>query len=409
MRIDPYNHERKYKNWKRQVGQDGIPGLSRANSDLILRYLNDMELGLNVAKGSVKGARSYTRLNTLRTKLIFFSDLASKEFGLDCLTNMASEQIVALIQRMRNGEIKTRTGRRFKSAGYYASVFKAFWHWHQTVSRKEGVHVPDITVDLDTRDSKPTWVYLTEEQVRSLAAQAKFNYRVLILFIFDSGLRSPGELVNVRVQDLSDDCRVLHVREETSKTFGRKIKLMLSSALLKEYIQQQNLEPQDRLFRLKPYRANQYLKRLAARVLGDGLSQAGKRFSELTMYDLRHCSCCYWLPRYKSESALKYRFGWKKSDKIYYYSEMLGMRDTIADEDLLLDTSKTELERQLGKTEQERSILQERVEQMEAQMRQILLVVEQMARSETSQPPIAWSTPATNGAGATPATHERAV
>ncbi len=66
---------------------------------------------------------------------------------------------------------------------------------------------------------------------------------------------------------------------------------------------------------------------------------------------------------------------------------MLGMRDTIADEDLLLDTSKTELERQLGKTEQERSILQERVEQMEAQMRRILLVVDRMAGLETSQQP----------------------
>jgi hypothetical protein len=42
----------------------------------------------------------------------------------------------------------------------------------------------------------------------------------------------------------------------------------------------------------------------------------------IKMYDFRHSSCCYWLPRYKSENALKYRFGWKKSDMISYYSHL---------------------------------------------------------------------------------------
>ena len=87
------------------------------------------------------------------------------------------------------------------------------------------------------------------------------------------------------------------------------------------------------------------------------------------MYDFRHCSCCYWLPRYKSESALKYRFGWKRSDKIHYYSELLGMRDTISEEDLFLDLTKTEIEKQLTKSENKNEILQERVDILEKQMK----------------------------------------
>jgi len=90
------------------------------------------------------------------------------------------------------------------------------------------------------------------------------------------------------------------------------------------------------------------------------------------MYDFRHCSCCYWLPRYKSESALKFRFGWKKSDKIHYYSEMLGMRDTIQEEDLLVDVTKTELENRLTKAERNNELLKEDNEQIKLNYQKFL-------------------------------------
>jgi len=117
---------------------------------------------------------------------------------------------------------------------------------------------------------------------------------------------------------------------------------------------------------------NRYLKRLATRLFGDEVSQAGQKYSQLTLYDFRHCSCCYWLPRYKSESALKFRFGWKRSEKIHYYSEMLGMRDTISDEDLLTDLNKTEIEKRLVKSENEKEVLIDRVQNLEKQMQQIM-------------------------------------
>ena len=86
------------------------------------------------------------------------------------------------------------------------------------------------------------------------------------------------------------------------------------------------------------------------------------------MYDFRHISCCYWLPRYKSESALKYRFGWKKSEKIHYYSELLGMKDTIAEDDMLVDITKTEIEKRLEKTEKEKEIMSDRVQFLEQEI-----------------------------------------
>jgi len=171
--------------------------------------------------------------------------------------------------------------------------------------------------------------------------------------------------MNVKVSDFYNDFKELNIREETSKTFGRRIKLMLCSQFIKEYIKLKGIKPEDYLFDIIPSKVNQYLKRLAERVLGNGESPAGARYSELTMYDFRHVSCCYWLPRYKSESALKYRFGWKKSDKIHYYSELLGMKDTISEDDMLVDTTKTEIEQRLAKSEKEKEIMQERIANME--------------------------------------------
>jgi len=146
---------------------------------------------------------------------------------------------------------------------------------------------------------------------------------------------------------------------------------MICSSLIKDYVKEKGLKGTDLLFTVNPPAVNQYLKRLAKRVFGDGQTQAGQRYCDLTMYDFRHISCCYWLPRYKSESALKYRFGWKKSDKIHYYSELLGMKDTISEEDMLLDVSKTQIEKDLISTKQENSLLHEELRELRMQMVQI--------------------------------------
>jgi hypothetical protein len=376
MKIDPYKHKERYLNWRRSIDQ-GVPGLSRANSQLTIRYLEDMENGLNVSTMTVKGPRSYIRLNTLREKMVFFSRKFKEVYNLNCITEINEEQLLKFFSDLRKGIIKRNDGKDYKSVAYFVKVFKAFWHWHMKVNKKNKKEIPDITADLDTRQEKPKWVYLTEEQVKKLCDEAKYEYKVLILFLFDSGIRSPTELVNVRVSDFFGNFKEVQIREEVSKTFGRKIKLMISSDLIKDYVKTRGLNEEDYVFSIKPTTVNKYLQRLAERILGDKESLAGQKYSELTMYDFRHISCCYWLPRYKSESALKYRFGWKSSDKIHYYSEMLGMKDTISEEDLLIDTTKTEIEIRLTKTEREKELLQERVNLMESQMKEILEMIKE--------------------------------
>ncbi len=74
MKRDPYKHKETYQAWKEQIDELGyIEGISKENSDLILKYIFDMELGMNVSKKSSKGARSYIRLNNLKQRMIFLS------------------------------------------------------------------------------------------------------------------------------------------------------------------------------------------------------------------------------------------------------------------------------------------------------------------------------------------------
>jgi integrase len=379
MKIDPYKNKERWLNWK-EKNKSGIPGISKHNSDTILNYLDDMEKGINISGTNKKGGRSYVRLVSLQVRMVFIIRELEQRFNLLKISDISEEQLLNFFSDMRNGEIRTKNGKRYKSVRDYAKIFKAFWHWHQKINKKQGKELPDVTVDLDTSGDKPEWVYLSEEQVRQLCDNAKFEYKVLIMFLFDTGIRAPIELVNLKVKDLHGDYKELYIRDEISKTFGRRIKLMICPDLLKEYIKNQDLKPEDYLFPIRPYVANRYLKRLAEKVLGDKESLAGQKYSDLTMYDLRHISCCYWLPRYKSESALKYRFGWKKSEKIHYYSELLGMKDTISEEDLLIDVTKTEIEKRLLKAEKDKELLQERVNALETQMQKILKLTNDLDR-----------------------------
>ncbi len=378
MKIDPYNHKERYLEWKEEATKTGIRDVGTYNSDLILKYLNDMEKGINISMVSVKGGRSHMRLCSLRDRLRFFSLKFKELYDLDRITNVSEEQVIGFFADMKSGVISRKDGKQFKSTDTAVKIFKAFWHWYQKMSKKQGLEVPDITLDLDTRAEKPDWVYLTEEEIKKLCDNVKPDYKTLIMFLFDTGIRAPTELMNIKVSDLYSECKEVNIREEASKTFGRRIKLMLCSHMVKEHIKNNKLTKEDYLFPISPGRTNEYLKRTAQRVFGEGKTLAGQKYSELTMYDFRHNSCCYWLPRYKSESALKYRFGWKKSEKIHYYSELLGMKDTISEDDLLIDTTKTEIEKRLAQSEKERGIMEEKIKTMELQMINILELVKQL-------------------------------
>lgn len=380
---DPYNYKRRFFNNREKT----LNKLSPENRLIVEQYVDDMHAGRNV--NGAKGPRGYAHLNTLIHRMISLASIMTERYGKTLITVTASE-LHDLFGAMRNGSIISKhTKRRYKSTHDYVKIFRAFWHWYMKIKRIEYSNfseekmatlnprdyiLDDITKDLSAvPDHKPEFVYFTFESLKKMIDEAKFKYRVLMLFLFDTGIRSPTELLNVKRKDISplpnSDKYELRIRDETSKTFGRKIKLMLCSTLLKEYLDKMDIRKEDFVFSFKPLRANEYLKRISERVFGKGLAKLSENNSKktLSLYDFRHSAACYWVLRYKNESALKYRFGWKNSDMIHYYTEFLGMKDTIQEDDLYVDVTKTELENSLTKLKNEFNVLSEGMSAMQDQ------------------------------------------
>jgi hypothetical protein len=383
MKIDPYKHKERYEKWKTQFVRDvngkieiigEIDCISKFNSDLIIEYIIDMEKGINVAR---VGSRSPIRLNNLKQRMVFMIKGMEKLYKRKKITHITEREVISFFNDMRNGKIARRDGEKYTSVRDYVCVFKAFWHWYMRREKRKEKTVEDITIYIDTHSVKEsTFAYFTIDEMKRMAERCKYEYKILMWFLFDSGIRAPTELVNIRVSDLSkmenSDTYQLNINDEISKTFGRRIKLLLCSRFLERYIKEKGLRDDDYLFPIVPRVANQYLKRITKKVFGKVKTKGGKYMTDLTMYDFRHSSCCYWLPRYKSESALKYRFGWKKSDMIHYYSKLLGMKDTIEEQDLVIDSeAQTKLQRELEQEKKDRELLDDNFRALQNQVREL--------------------------------------
>jgi hypothetical protein len=394
QQVDPYNNKGKHEAWLQSIGYFGgeadyfaFTGVSSEASELITKYVLDLYSGKNLAKGTGRGQRSYNHLCNVRVRLRRIVEMLESS-AKKPLLELSEDDVLLVFNNMRNGVLLSTLGRPFLDTASYARAFISFWRW--IVRTRKGVL--NIVEAVDTKkENKPEWVYFTLKDVERMAENApNFYYKALVYFLFDSGLRAPTELMNVRVRDLSDvpgtNYLFLNVRDETSKTFGRKIKLMMSSDVVRQYVKKRGLGSEDFLFDRAYIVMTRTVARLGFDVLKVGVPIKQKNFKILvrkgvTLYDFRHNSVCHYLPIYKSENQMKYRYGWKKSEMIHYYSEFMGMRDTITDEDMLIDTTKTEIQQALQKEQQRVAFLEEqltsqkkdtdeRIKQLEAMMLQ---------------------------------------
>lgn len=345
---DIYNNEKKYKYWLEEVRDLGIDGVSKKNSSLIVSYVKDMESGNNIAKGSKRGARSFVRLNSIRIRLVFMAKLLEKR-GINDFEKLDVHKISELFNDMRTGRLRKLDGGIYQSVADYAKIFISFWHWLMKVRKKEGKDLQDITDDLDTSRDENSFVYITKEDLDKIMPYFTPDEQVRILFMYDSIIRSPTELMNVKVSDFTPDFKELRIRDEASKTFGRQIKIMLSSEELKKYAERSKLKDTDYMFVFSASIFNQKLKKVAKQLFGDKTSKGGRKYSELTMYDFRHSGACYWRTgAYTSKiDALMYRGGWNNLEMLNYYTKKIGMKDTIEKDDLLIEADKHRLEKEL--------------------------------------------------------------
>lgn len=350
MILDKENHESRFEAWKSEALNIGVVGISKANSDLMLKYILDMSEGKNIARGSKKGKRSFHRCNTLRSRLKT-SMLLFENIGVKDITKATEEDAHNVFNNPKrlNGEV-------FQNVADLIKDFKSFWHWliltqrklYNETKGKKGKLLEDITANLDTSKDENSFVHFTLEEYEQVKPFLNIEEQTITLFNFDTIIRSGKEMSNVKVSDLHNvngDIE-LSIRDETAKTYGRVIKLLLCKEAVREHIKRHNLKDDDFLFDYSAPYINRKLKKVFLQVFGDKMTKGGKKFSEISLYDFRHSGACYWrLGAYRSKiDALMYRGGWNNLAMLNYYTKKIGMKDSIEKSDLLIDVDKHELE-----------------------------------------------------------------
>ena len=355
----------KLATWERLSSSDKekkkIEGMLKFNSDIALKFLDDLETGKNI--GSQKGRRSPSTLTKHRSNLLFFDKHLKKDFD-----KITKDDIHNLFNSMMDGKLRKPDGSNYIGTGEFMKNFKVFWRW----MIRNNYATKDITEDLSRAEGngigrKPAWVFLGQEKMKQIIDSCRGDYRALVLFLYDSGIR-PSEFYRLRVYDLRNNCTELHIPEvrengeRVSKTFERTIKLKQSSGIIKQYIKDMGLKEDDYLVKVTQGAFNKYLRTLCKRLYGTLPTKARQSPDKIRMYDIRHNSAIFWLDRYKRNVDLMYRFGWKREDKIFYYSEFIGKRDKIDDDDMITAEDKTAMEKEIEQSKSQIENLNEIVE-----------------------------------------------
>lgn len=371
IKVDVHGHEQRYKNWKELAivtdkhGNASIrkgyieDGLTKNNSDILIRHILDMEAGVNISKKSKKGGRSYPRLNNIRQRLSQMMRMLQKR-GVNDVSKLTERQITDLFNDMRKGIIKTIKGGRYQSVADYAKIFQAFWRWWIKYNRKEGKEISDITEDLDTSSHEPKFVSIAKEELEKMLPYFSQDEQVILLFVFDSIIRAPTELMSLKVKDVFERRGEMWVNipKEISKTIGRTLNLIYSGNAVRDYIKRNNLQPDDYLFSFSYPMLTEKMQKVAMQLFKDSISEGGEYYKNITLYDLRHSGAIHLrVIAHKTKKvnldALRQRGGWTDFKMLNYYTKFLGLTGEIDSNDLLIEEDKSKLEREMDELKRE--------------------------------------------------------
>ncbi len=367
MKKDVYNHEGRYKTWKEDAVLYGIDGLTKENSDMVLRYLIDMETGTNISIKNKKGARSYPRLNNLKQRMRQLLILLQNR-GVTNIIQVTDSQINALFNDMRSGAIATKNGEAYRSAGDYAKVFASFWHWWMKVNRKVGIGIIDLTEDLDKSSPEGRFVYITKEQLDLMLPYLTEEEQIIICFIFDTLIRAPTELMSMKVNNvfIKDGQVWITIPKEISKitNFERRFNLLYCGDALIEYIAKKGLKPNDYLFDFKHSLLTEKLHKVGKQLFGEGVSDpsAGGKYEELSMYDFRHAGAVHYRILASKNAkitldSIRQRGGWSDFKMLNYYTKFIGIDGSIDKNDLIIPEDKTKMEKEIEELKKNDSLM----------------------------------------------------
>lgn len=389
MRDVNYN-EGIYLNWKEYAQKFGIEGISKESSNWIMKYLFDLEEGKNLGRGSRKGQRSFTRLNSYRHKLTQWSKLIESK-GKKSILKADKDTLHSIINMLREKYAPA-------TIASFGRELKAFWNWYIRTQRLKGTEIKDICIDLETAPPKTRFCYITKEQLDKILPYLEYEEQLLTKFIFDSIARPPKELLNLKVKDIYErEGEVwVNIPDEISKNnYGRTFNLLYTGEEIQKYKKKNNLNEEDYLFMsVKKYKTSYIpkLKAVAKKLFGDKLShpKAEKLFSELEPYDLRHSGAIHLrVLAHKNNSisldAIRQRGGWKDFAMLNYYTEFIGLTGEIKKESLLIEEDKTKLEKEVKELEESQEAVNKKIEEISDLKNQVEKIMSVIPKKELSK------------------------
>jgi len=337
-------HEEIFESWKKDLTPKYLEqGLTKENSRLFVGYIVDMSEGNNIPKSSkLKGSRTPKTLNRVRSKMGAI---------LRGLQNEGVKDVSKVTQEELN-----RFFNKWKKEGHtndYAKRFKAFWNWWTKLNLKKGIAIPDVCDELETTNkSESSFVWLKKEEFDKFRGYFDEYKQLLLLFAYETIVRSPSELEGLRVEDIEIHGEEVwvNIRDEISKTYGRRFNLVYSGDLIRKYIE--GKDSKEPLFKFSSPMINKEMQQIAFQLWKDKRSPSGELYCNITLYDLRHSGAIHFRQLFQktgqSLDSLRHRGGWTDLRMINYYTKFLGLDGHIQKEKLLLQEDKTRIEKEVS-------------------------------------------------------------
>jgi len=376
MKLDVFGNKQRYEKWKEDVKETGESDLTKKNSDILIQFIFDMEVGSNVSRKSKKGGRSYPRLNNLRQRLAQIMRMMEKR-GVKDITEITEKKIAQFFKDMIEGDIKRQDGEKYKSPQDYVKIFKSFWNWWIKINRKKGLDIFNIAEDLDgAKKEDPEFVYMEKDVfMNKFLPYFTKEEQLIQLFVYDSLIRSPTELKSFQVKNVfkKNGDVWINIPDEISKVTGRQLNLIYCGDEVLKYIEEKEKKPDDYLFEFSHLMLHKKMQKVAEQIWGDEIShpKAKGSFKTCTLYDWRHSGTIalrikiHENPEALSLDTLRERGGWKNYRMLDYYTKFIGLSGEIKKDKLKLEEDKTKLEREVEEIKKQGEVRAKKFEDFE--------------------------------------------
>ena len=346
--------------------------ISNRNKNLIIKFLNDCEIGKTVL-GRQKKKIS---LSTLRKYLFSLIVVARNiKVDLDSLPpdDRNNKVMEDFIRRLESNKIRRDDGKTYseKTKREIKIALRKFYKWLYG----ENKELPKLVSWIDTHVEQSEIEALTREEIEYWVSKVEnVRHKALIMTLFDSDARAE-EFLNIRMKHVSYDEGegAYKVRIQFSKTLPRTIYLPIATPYLREYLRvyEDADNPNAQLF---PYSYN-YLRRF--------LRESSQRHLKKRVHPhlLRHSSATFYCEKL-NPYQLCYRFGWRMSSSMpQRYIDSKGLTDKQTAKVIRIERDEV-LMRENQKLKEEIIIIREQMKDYERLKEQFIKFVERRKEAD---------------------------